>query len=78
VFGAFTVIGHNVFHIVPNEVPILFVLFWISLRLRDGGWSVGGLMRPKSWWKTVVMAIVAAALLQLGSQFVIEPLASHF
>ena len=24
--GAFIVIGHNVFHIVPNEVPILFVL----------------------------------------------------
>ena len=77
VLGAFVVIGHNIFHIVPNEVPILFVLFWISLRLRDGGWSVAGLTRPKSWWKIVVMAIVAAALLLLGSQFVIEPLASH-
>ena len=24
-FGAFIVIGHNVFHIVPNEVIVLFV-----------------------------------------------------
>jgi len=77
VLGAFTVIGHNIFHIVPNEVPILFVLFWLSLRVRDGGWGVAGLTRPNSWWKIVVMAIVAAALLLLGSQFVIEPLASH-
>ena len=77
VLGAFIVIGHNVLHIVPNEVPILFVLFWISLRLRDGGWSVAGLTRPESWWKTLLMATVAAALLLLGSQFVIEPLASH-
>jgi membrane protease YdiL (CAAX protease family) len=77
VLGAFIVIGHNVFHIVPNEVPILFVLFWISLRLRDGGGSVAGLTRPNSWWKTVLMAIVAAALLQIGSQFVIQPLASQ-
>jgi hypothetical protein len=75
--GAFIVIGHNVFHVVPNEVPILFVLFWVSLWFRDGGWRVAGLIWPKSWVKTLLMAIVAAALLLLGSQFVIEPLANH-
>jgi len=75
--GTFIVIGHNVFHLVPNEVPILFVLFWLSFLLRGGGWRVTGLTRPKSWWKTVLMAIVAAALLQLGSELVIQPLASH-
>jgi len=30
--AAFIVVGHNVFHILPNEVPILFVLGWISQR----------------------------------------------
>ena len=30
-FGAFIVIGHNVFHIVPNEVIVLFVLGLISI-----------------------------------------------
>jgi membrane protease YdiL (CAAX protease family) len=76
--GTFFVIGHNVFHIVPNEVPILFVFFCFSFRLRDGGWSVAGLTRPKSWWKTVLMAVGAAAVLQFGSDLVIQPLARHF
>lgn len=75
--GTFVVIGHNVFHIVPNEVPILFVAFWISFRLRDGGWRPPGLSRPQSWWKALLMAIAAAAVLQLGSQFVVQPLAAH-
>ena len=34
--GASIVILHNVYHRVPNEVPILFVLGWISIRLRNG------------------------------------------
>ena len=29
--GAVIVIGHNVYHVVPNEVPILFVLGLIAL-----------------------------------------------
>ena len=77
VFGGFIVIGHNVLHILPNEVPILFVLGWISLRVRDGGWKAAGLTRPNSWWKTAVIAGGAAAVLQLGSELVVGPLASR-
>jgi membrane protease YdiL (CAAX protease family) len=77
VVGGFIVIGHNVLHILPNEVPILIVIGWISLRLRDGGWKVAGLKRPSSWWKTVVLAVAAAAVLQLGSELVVGPLASR-
>jgi hypothetical protein len=40
--GAFNVIGHNFFHVLPNEVPILFVLGLVSVRVRDGGWSAIG------------------------------------
>jgi hypothetical protein len=75
--GAFIVIGHNVFRILPNEVPILLVLLFISLRLRDGRWTVAGLQRPKSWPKTVVIAVGAAAVLQIGSELVIQPLGSY-
>jgi hypothetical protein len=46
--AVFIVLGHNVFHILPNEVPILFILGWISLRLRNGGWKYAGLSRPHS------------------------------
>ena len=73
--GVFIVFGHNIFHILPNEVPILFILGWISLRLRNGGWKYTGLIRPQSWWKTVGLAIVAAAILLSGSELVVEPLA---
>src|SRR6266545_5833021 len=47
--GAFIVIGHNVFHIVPNEVIVLFVLGLASIRLRDGRLSSMGFERPASW-----------------------------
>jgi len=43
VLGTVIMIGHNVYHVVPNEVPILFVLGLISFRLRDGGWFAMGL-----------------------------------
>jgi hypothetical protein len=43
--GAAIVVGHNIYHVVPNEVPILFLLGWLSLRLRDGGLSASGLGR---------------------------------
>jgi membrane protease YdiL (CAAX protease family) len=75
VLGVFIVFGHNIFHILPNEVPILFVLGWISLRWRNGGWKYAGLSRPQSWWKTVALAIIAAAILLLGSELVVEPVA---
>lgn len=83
--GAFIVIGHNVFHIVPNEVPILFVLGWLSLRLRDGGAGRSGvaalvpaiLKFPKSWWKTLAFAVPAALLMQLDS-VVLDPISNYF
>src|SRR5262245_32376421 len=48
-FSFFELVGHNIFHILPNEVPILFILGWISLRWRNGGWKYAGLSRPQSW-----------------------------
>src|SRR5438874_3499690 len=77
IVGVCVVIGHNVLHILPNEVPVLLVIGWISLRLRDGGWKAAGLTRPKSWWKAVALAVGAAAVLQLGSELVVGPLASR-
>ena len=73
--GVFVVVGHNIFRVLPNEVPILFVLGWISLRWRNDGWRYAGLSRPISWWRTVALAVVAAAILLLGSELLVEPLA---
>lgn len=73
--GVFLVLGHNVFRVVPNEVFFLFALFWVSFKVRDGGWRVAGLNRPRSWWRTWVLAVVGVVVLQAGSEFVVEPLA---
>jgi uncharacterized protein len=77
-FGAFIVIGHNVFHAVPNEVIVLSVLGLISIRLRDGSWSAMGLKRPVSWRRILLIALVAAILRILLGQFIIEPLSGLF
>jgi membrane protease YdiL (CAAX protease family) len=76
--GAAIVVGHNVFHLLPNEVPILFVIGWISLRWRNGGWKAAGLVTPASWWKAVGIAVGAAAVLQVGSELVVGPVVSRF
>jgi uncharacterized protein len=76
--GVVIVIGHNVFHVLPNEVPILFVLGLVSVRVRDGGWSAIGFRRPKSWLGLVLIALAAAVLRIVLGDFVIEPLAGHW
>ena len=75
--GAFIVIGHNVFHIVPNEVPILFVLGIVSIRLREGSFAALGLTRPKSWLATIGIAAATAAIVIVLGEYVTEPLAAH-
>lgn len=75
--GAAIVIGHNVYHVVPNEVPILFVLGWISIRLRDGGWKTVGLGRPTSWKSTVGIALGVAALRVSLGELVVQPAATR-
>ena len=77
-FGAFVVIGHNVFHIVPNEVIILSVIGLASIRLRDGKWSSMGFKRPASWSRIFLIALAAAVLRILLGQFVIEPVTGCF
>ena len=76
--GAVIVIGHNVYHVIPNEVPILLVLCLISFRLRDGSWTAMGLRMPESWKRTLLIAVAAAALRILLSALVVDPVTAHF
>ena len=76
--GAFIVIGHNVFHIVPNEVIVLFVLGLASIWLRNGRWSAMGFKRPLSWRCIFVIGLTAAGVRILLGEFVIEPITGFF
>ena len=76
--GAAIVIGHNVYHVIPNEVPILFVIALVSFRIRDGSWKAMGLNWPASWRNTVLIAVAAAATRILLGSFVVDPITEHF
>ena len=79
ILGAAVVILHNVYRLLPNEVPILFVAGWISIRFRNGGWRSIGLARPASWpWTVAIAAGVAALRLTLGELVLPKLLARFF
>ncbi len=77
-FGGAIVLGHNLYDLVPNEVPILFVLGWLSVRIRNGRWAAIGFKRPPSWMRIVGIALAAAAFRIVLGSFVIEPLGARF
>jgi membrane protease YdiL (CAAX protease family) len=76
--GAGVIIGHNVFRVLPNEVPILVVLGLLSVRLRKEGWSALGFRRPESWTRIIQIALAAAVLRILLGEFVIDPMTRRF
>jgi len=78
IVGTLVVLGHNVYRVLPNEVPILVVIALLSFRLRDGRWSAMGFRRPRSWPRLLIIAIVAAVVLLLMGEFVVGPIAQNF
>ena len=76
--AAAVVIDHNVFRILPNEVPILVIAALVSTRLREGGWAALGFVRPRSWVLVIGLALGAAVLRIVLGDLVIEPLTAHF
>ena len=75
--AVFIVVAHNVYHWIPNEVPILFVLAIASFRIREGSWGTFLYKRPKSWLLTVIAAVVCVGLFEL-KDLVLEPIGHHF
>jgi uncharacterized protein len=59
------VVAHNVYHWIPNEVPILLVLAIASFRIREGNWGTFLYRRPKSWLLTILAAILCVGLFEL-------------
>ncbi|HTQ13917.1 MAG TPA: CPBP family intramembrane glutamic endopeptidase [Rhizomicrobium sp.] len=68
------VVGDNLCHLLPNSVFVLVAMALISFRLREGRWTVMGLDSPKSWMRTIAMAVAAAIVQQAVGQWVVDPL----
>jgi membrane protease YdiL (CAAX protease family) len=76
--GGAIVIGHNVYHVLPNEVYLLVVIGLVSVKLREGSWAAMGLRWPTSWRRTVLFALAGAALRIVLAAVVVDPLTAHF
>jgi CAAX amino terminal protease family. len=78
IVGTLCVFGYNVWHVLPNSVFFLSVMALISIRLREGSWNAIGLRLPKSWPRTVSIALVAVVVQQALGQFVVDPLTKPY
>jgi membrane protease YdiL (CAAX protease family) len=76
--GSLIVLGYSVWRVLPNAVVLLTAMGLISFRLREGSWTAMGLGWPKSWTRTVLMAVAAAIVQQALGQFVVDPLTHPF
>jgi hypothetical protein len=78
--GAAAVLGHNVWRLLPNEVPILVVAALLSMRLHCGHWEFSwlGFRRHGSWPRVVLLALGAAGVRIVLGNFLVEPAAEHF
>lgn len=52
----------------------LFILGWLSLRLRKSGWRELGLRRPASWLRTIGLGIIVGVVYQAISIWLVVPL----
>jgi CAAX protease family protein len=61
-------------HIFFSKTPYLFLLGWISLRLRTLRWRDIGLSRPRGWCRALAAGILAGIAIELLELFVTQPL----
>jgi hypothetical protein len=61
-------------HIFLSKIPYLFLLGWISLRLRGLRWKDVGFERPRRWASAVLAGIVAGSCIEAFELFVSQPL----
>jgi membrane protease YdiL (CAAX protease family) len=62
---------HRIFF---SKVPWLFLMAWISLRLRGLGWRDVGLVRPANWRRVIVVGIFGGIGMELVELFLTQPL----
>lgn len=61
-------------YIIPSKVPYLFVLAWLSLRLRRLSWSDVGLRLYRNWRATLLIGVAAGIAIELLELFCTQPL----
>jgi uncharacterized protein len=65
-------------HIYVSKTPYLFVLGWVSLRLRGMRWKDVGFARPRSWGKAILLGITIGLCMEVMELFLTQPLLSRW
>src|ERR1700682_3316294 len=65
-------------HIFFSKTPYLFLLGWISLRLRGMRWKDVGFARPKTWASVFGVAVAAGVAMELFELFISQPLLARW
>jgi uncharacterized protein len=71
------IVARAIYPRVPNEVIVLFVIGWISLRIRGDGWGAIGIRKPHSWRRLLLIAVIAAAVRIAVGDGLLVPALSH-
>jgi CAAX protease family protein len=61
-------------HVFFSKTPYLFVLAWVSLRLRSLQWKDIGLARLRGWGPMLAVGVLAGVGMELLELFVTQPL----
>ena len=61
-------------HIYVSKTPYLFLLGWVSLRLRGMRWRDVGFARPNRWSKALLIGVAVGVAMELFELFVSQPL----
>lgn len=61
-------------HIFLSKIPYLFLLGWISLRVRGLRWKEAGLARPRSWGMAFLAGILSGLFIEAFELFISQPL----
>ena len=65
-------------HIFISKTPYIFVLGWISLRVRGMRWKDVGFARPKSWGRAALLGLAIGAVMEPLELFVTQPLLARW
>jgi membrane protease YdiL (CAAX protease family) len=63
--------------VILSKTPYLFVLGWISLRLRNRTWRQVGMASPANWSRTLLVAVLAGCAMEALELFVTQPILIH-
>jgi CAAX protease family protein len=65
-------------HIYISKTPYLFLLGWVSLRLRGMRWKDVGFGRPSNWGNAIFAGAAAGVSIELLELFVSQPLLARW